>query len=204
MAVFYSLYPYLSDVGFAGYGTWSINEPAPLFENFTTAYVQTFTLPSSNVSEAVDKFGPVMEKLAHFTSDDLQMSNTQHSYPDYESYFAAKNGTVALVEGIGVCDSRLLDGKSLTSNFKFFARPSRRLLVYQKKTHTIMLVCIVTKSSTTLRILTPLFVLHRGRDTFSTSLLARSWDVMRYRYLLTSGIIRWLLCVRLHQILEVI
>jgi hypothetical protein len=119
MPVFYSSYPYLSDVGFAGYGTWSINGPAPLFENFTTAYVQTFALPSSNVSEAVDKFEPVMEKLAHFTSDDLQMSNTQHSYPDYESYFAAKNGTVALVEGIGVCDSRLLDGKSLTSNFKF-------------------------------------------------------------------------------------
>jgi hypothetical protein len=119
MALFYESIPYLSDIGFAGYGSWSINAPAALYQNFTTAYTHSFTLLSHNVSQVVSLFQPVLDKLAKLNTTDMTMSTYQESFDDYGTYFAEKNGTVAPVGGIGVCDNRLLDGPSLTSNTTF-------------------------------------------------------------------------------------
>ncbi|KAB2575878.1 FAD-linked oxidoreductase apf9 [Lasiodiplodia theobromae] len=116
MEQFYSSYPYLSDIGFAGYGTWSIGAPAALFGNHTTAYTHSLTLLGSTEAQAVENFAPVLDKIVGFNGSEIFINITHKEYPDWGSYFNEKADTIAPVGNVGVSASRLIDGAALTGN----------------------------------------------------------------------------------------
>ncbi|OHW97899.1 isoamyl alcohol oxidase, partial [Colletotrichum incanum] len=111
MTDIYSLYPYLSEVGFAGYGGWAMNSPVPIGGNFTTFYTQSFTTLGNHASETTRLFKPVVEKINHLEGSGFTVSITQRAFTDYGLYYTNKSGTDATVGGVSALASRLL-GKS--------------------------------------------------------------------------------------------
>ncbi|KAM0722061.1 hypothetical protein Q7P37_002987 [Cladosporium fusiforme] len=83
----YSAYPDLNDAGYAGYGSWSIASPAPLFANFTAGYVHGFYTFNKTVQEAQDAFAPTLEKLLPFNGTSLFISVTYESFDDYWTFY---------------------------------------------------------------------------------------------------------------------
>ncbi|KAF8858969.1 hypothetical protein BDZ45DRAFT_742780 [Acephala macrosclerotiorum] len=99
MALFYESIPYLSDVGFTGYGSWSINALAALYENFTTVYTHYRAIYSSNVSQAVSLFQPDLDKLAQLNATDMTIMEPWQQ-----------------LAALAFLTTAWLDGQSLTSN----------------------------------------------------------------------------------------
>lgn len=109
MTLFYSSYPYLSNAGFSGYGSWSIN---------TTTYTHSLALFGSNASEVARRFAPVAEKLTPLNSSELNITLSQEFWPDYSSFYDVETNTATSHASTGafVTDNRLLDGPALTGN----------------------------------------------------------------------------------------
>ncbi|KAL1616259.1 hypothetical protein SLS54_008552 [Diplodia seriata] len=117
MALFYSSFPYLSDAGFAGYGSWSVGSPAPLVANHTMAYTQSLTLLNSTEAHAIAKFAPVLAKVLPYNATaDIAINIAHKSFPDWASFFNTKPDTVAPVGAVGVSASRLLHANALTAD----------------------------------------------------------------------------------------
>ncbi|KIY02615.1 uncharacterized protein Z520_01080 [Fonsecaea multimorphosa CBS 102226] len=117
IAVLYSSYPDLNDAGYAGYGTWSVNSPTPLFEDVTTGYIHSFRIFNSTVPQAQSAFSTTRARLAQYNLTSTFISETYASYPDYWTYYMAESGVEPPVGmpayGAG---SRLFDRASVTSN----------------------------------------------------------------------------------------
>ncbi|KAK3628153.1 hypothetical protein LTR56_018765 [Elasticomyces elasticus] len=92
IAILYEAYPDLNDVGYAGYGTWSINQPAPLFANFTAGYVHGFYTFDKSIAYAQSTFAPTPQKLLPYNGTSLFISVTYVSYPDYWTFYTAESG----------------------------------------------------------------------------------------------------------------
>ncbi|KAF4927445.1 FAD-linked oxidoreductase apf9 [Colletotrichum viniferum] len=116
MTDIYSSYPYLSEVGFAGYGAWAMNSPVPIGGNFSTFYTQTFTTLGNNAAEATRLFKPIAEKITPLKDSGFTVSITQKAYTDYGAYYANKSGTDATVGGVSALASRLLGKSALEGN----------------------------------------------------------------------------------------
>ncbi|KAI8294903.1 FAD-linked oxidoreductase apf9 [Colletotrichum sp. SAR 10_98] len=116
MTDIYSSYPYLSEVGFAGYGAWAMNSPVPIGGNFSTFYTQTFTTLGNDAAEATRLFKPIAEKITPLKDAGFTVSITQKAYTDYGAYYANKSGTDATVGGVSALASRLLGKSALEGN----------------------------------------------------------------------------------------
>ncbi|GME49303.1 6-hydroxy-D-nicotine oxidase [Neofusicoccum parvum] len=112
----YSSFPYLADQGFAGYGTWSINAPAALFGNYTTAYAQSLTQLGGTAAGAAAAFAPVLEKLSALRGADLFVNVTHRDFASWADFFNTKPDTIAPVGTVGCSGSRLLDRPALAGN----------------------------------------------------------------------------------------
>ncbi|KAF9873690.1 hypothetical protein CkaCkLH20_08800 [Colletotrichum karsti] len=111
MTDIYSAYPYLSEVGFAGYGAWAMNSPVPVGGNFTTIFTQSFTTLGNDAAETTRLFKPLADKLMPLKDAGFTVSITQKAFTDYGSYYGNKTGTDATVGTVSALASRLL-GKS--------------------------------------------------------------------------------------------
>ncbi|KAJ0318402.1 hypothetical protein Brms1b_004427 [Colletotrichum noveboracense] len=116
MTDIYSSYPYLSEVGFAGYGAWAMNSPVPIGGNFSTFYSQTFTTLGNDAAEATRLFKPIAEKITPLKDSGFTVSITQKTYTDYGAYYPNKSGTDATVGGVSALASRLLGKSALEGN----------------------------------------------------------------------------------------
>ncbi|KAJ0280295.1 hypothetical protein COL940_006270 [Colletotrichum noveboracense] len=116
MTDIYSSYPYLSEVGFAGYGAWAMNSPVPIGGNFSTFYSQTFTTLGNDAAEATRLFKPIAEKITPLKDSGFTVSITQKAYTDYGAYYPNKSGTDATVGGVSALASRLLGKSALEGN----------------------------------------------------------------------------------------
>lgn len=125
VTILYGAFPALNDAGYAGYGTWSIASPAPLFANFTAGYVHGIYMFNRTQEEAELAFQSTLEKLTPYNMTSLFISVSYVKYPDYWSFYYIESGVeppagYQFPDGIGgsALGSRLfsrLSVKNLTS-----------------------------------------------------------------------------------------
>jgi hypothetical protein len=87
ITILYESFPDLNDAGFAGYGTWTVASPTPLFANFTAGYVHGIYLFNQTVEAAQDAFAPVLSKLQSLNGTSLFISVSYTTYPDYWDFY---------------------------------------------------------------------------------------------------------------------
>ena len=88
----WAAYPDLNDAGYAGYGTWSVQQPAPLFANFTAGYVHGFYMFNQSIAAAQKAFAPTLAKLKPYNLTSLFISVSYVSYPDYWTFYNTESG----------------------------------------------------------------------------------------------------------------
>jgi hypothetical protein len=113
IAILYSAYPDLNDAGYAGYGTWSIAFPTPIFANFTAGYVHGFYTFNKNMEETQDAFASTLEKLLPFNGTSLFISVTYSSFDDYWTFYNAVSGVEPPVGTTSALGSRLFSRASV-------------------------------------------------------------------------------------------
>jgi hypothetical protein len=106
--------PDMMDAGFAGYGTWSIASPTPLFATFTAGYVHGIYMFNATQQQAQATWAPVRAKLAKYNST-LFVSETYVSYSDYWSFYNAESGVEPPAGSTAALGSRLFDRASVTN-----------------------------------------------------------------------------------------
>lgn len=109
IAILYGAYPDLNDGGYAGYGSWTLNSPQPLFANFTTGYVHGFYTFDKTVEAGKEVFQPTLEKLKPYNGTSLVVSVDYVSYPNYWKFFEAESGVEPPVGSPSAMGSRLFD-----------------------------------------------------------------------------------------------
>ncbi|KAK5166447.1 uncharacterized protein LTR77_007990 [Saxophila tyrrhenica] len=107
IAILWEAYPDLNDAGYAGYGTWSISQPTPLFATFTAGYVHGFYTFDKTVSYAKSTFEPTLQKLLPYNGTSLFISVDYVSYPDYWSFYNTESGVEPPVGTGSALSSRL-------------------------------------------------------------------------------------------------
>ncbi|KAK4554204.1 hypothetical protein LTR86_008732 [Recurvomyces mirabilis] len=109
-------FPDLNDAGYAGYGTWAISEPTPLFANFTAGYVHGIYMMNSTLITAEAAFTQTLEKLQQYNTTSLFISLSYLTYPDYWSFYHAESGVESPAGSPGVLTSSLFSRHSVQSS----------------------------------------------------------------------------------------
>ena len=115
----YSAYPNLSDVGFSGYGSWSLYSPTSLLPgtNYSTGFIHTIANFNKTAAQAQALFTPIAHQLAKYNGTRLYMTMKYLQFSSYFSYYYALSDVVTPVGSSGgALGSRLLDRKALTGN----------------------------------------------------------------------------------------
>ena len=113
----YSAYPDLSDAGFSGYGSWSINSPAPLFANATAGYTHAIAAFNTSLAAAQASAAPLLTNVQSYNETSLFVSVQWTTLPTYQAYYAAfSNVNPPVGTGGGTLASRLLDRPALTGS----------------------------------------------------------------------------------------
>ena len=115
IAILFSAYPDLNDAGYAGYGSWSIASPAPIFANFTAGYVHGFYTFNSTLAAGQNAFAPVLEKLKPYNLTSLFISVSYLTYSDYWAFYANESGVEPAVGTSSALGSRLFSRASVTN-----------------------------------------------------------------------------------------
>lgn len=116
IAILYSAYPDLNDAGYAGYGTWSIASPAPIFANFTAGYVHSFYKFNDTMKETQGAFASTLEKLTPLNGTSLFVSVTYSSFDDYWTFYNAVSGVEPPVGTTSALGSRLFSRASVQND----------------------------------------------------------------------------------------
>ena len=98
--------PDAMDAGYAGYGTWSIASPTPLFATFTAGYVHGIYMFGVSQAQAQAAWAPLRAKLAKYSST-LFVSETYVTYSDYWSFYNAESGVEPAAGSSAALGSRL-------------------------------------------------------------------------------------------------
>lgn len=112
----YSSYPDLNDAGFAGYGTWSVASPAPLFANFTAGYIHGFYTFNKTVQEGRNAFAKILEKLLPYNGTSLFVSVTYESFDKYWTFYNEVGSIEPPVGSTPAHGSRLFSRASVQDN----------------------------------------------------------------------------------------
>jgi FAD/FMN-containing dehydrogenase len=115
LAIIYAAYPDLNDAGFSGYGSWNVDNYAPVFANFTTGYQHALAIFGKSVSDAQTIFAPVASKLEQYNGTSLVVSISYLSFPSYTAYYAAFYAALP-VGTVGALGSRFFDRVALTGS----------------------------------------------------------------------------------------
>ncbi|KAI7182868.1 hypothetical protein KC316_g8177 [Hortaea werneckii] len=113
IAILYAAYPDLNDGGYAGYGSWTLNSPTPVFANFTTGYVHGFYAFDSDLPTIQSVFAPTLERLKPFNMTSLYISLGYVSYSTYWDFFNAESGVEPAVGVPAAMGSRLFSRSSV-------------------------------------------------------------------------------------------
>jgi FAD/FMN-containing dehydrogenase len=116
IAILYSAYADLNDAGYAGYGTWSIASPTPIFANFTAGYVHDFYTFNKTMETIQDTFASTLERLVPFNGTSLFVSVTYSSFDDYWTFYNAISGVEPPVGSTAALGSRLFSRASVQGN----------------------------------------------------------------------------------------
>jgi FAD binding domain/Berberine and berberine like len=117
IATLYTFVPDMMDAGYAGYASWSVNSPSPLFANFFAGYVHGIYMFGKSQAQAQKAFDAARTALIPYNLTSVFISETYVSYPDYWSFYAAESGVEPPVGSEASLASRLLDRNALTSNY---------------------------------------------------------------------------------------
>ena len=123
LATIHASYPDLGDLGFSGYGSWSISSPTPIVENYTGSYpvagfTQIYAIFDTSLPTAKDLLSPLSTKLlsSNFTSS-LYINTRTYFFPTYWAYYTTLSNISSPVGQSSVAlGSRLLDRPALTAN----------------------------------------------------------------------------------------
>ena len=116
IATLYSAYPDLNDAGYAGYGTWSIASPTPIFANFTAAYVHGFYTFNKTMQETQEAFTSTLERLLPENGTSLFISVSYSSFDDYWSFYNAVARVEPSVGTTSALGSRLFSRVSVRND----------------------------------------------------------------------------------------
>lgn len=116
IAIVTGAYPDLNDAGYAGYGQWSADSPAPLFATFTAGYVHGIYMFGKTEQQARAAFDATRARLAPYASS-VFISESYVSYPDYWTFYGTESGVEPAVGASATLGSRLFDRPSLTKSF---------------------------------------------------------------------------------------
>ncbi|KAL3473279.1 hypothetical protein BJX99DRAFT_261467 [Aspergillus californicus] len=115
----YAAYPAISDHGFSGYGSWSINDPTTKYgiANSSAGYQHAFAALNKPLAKAQAAMEPVLQKLSAYRS--LDVSIQWFEFPSYSAYYRAMSG-VHQATGVpgSALASRMFDKAALTSDRK--------------------------------------------------------------------------------------
>ena len=106
--------PDMMDAGYAGYASWSVASPTPLFATFTAGYVHGIYMFNATQAQAQAAWAPIRAKLARYHST-LFVSETYVSYSDYWSFYNTESGvepSAAVTHALG---SRLFDRAAVSN-----------------------------------------------------------------------------------------
>ncbi|KAL4803340.1 hypothetical protein BDV18DRAFT_166365 [Aspergillus unguis] len=110
----YAAFPAISDAGFSGYGSWSVNDPAGTYMNSSVGYQHAFAALNKSLTEAKSDLQPVLEKLEAY---DIKTAIQWFQFPSYSEYYRTLSG---VHQPTGVADfalaSRMFNKESLTLN----------------------------------------------------------------------------------------
>lgn len=115
IADLYSYFPSISDSGFSGYGSWSVNDPTGTYANSSAGYQHALAVLDKPLPAAKAAFKPVLDRLASY--DSIKISIEWFEFPSYSAYYRALSG-VRQPTGApeSALASRMFDKNSLTSN----------------------------------------------------------------------------------------
>jgi hypothetical protein len=111
----YTFYPTLSESGFSGYGSWSINDPITTYGNSPAGYKHAFAALDKPLVSAKSALEPILDTLSVHDAIDIFVS--WFEFPSYAAYYRAMSG---VHQKTGVPEtslaSRMFDKKALTSD----------------------------------------------------------------------------------------
>ena len=116
LAVVHQHYPNLSDIGFSGYGSWSIYSPTPLVGNYSTGFIHTIAIFGKTAAEAEELFASTAAQLRKYNGTSLYMTTRYLGFPTYAAYYKALSDIVIPVGQTAALGSRFLDREALTGN----------------------------------------------------------------------------------------
>jgi hypothetical protein len=102
------------DAGYAGYGSWTIASPTPLFATFTAGYVHGIYMFGATQAQAQAAWAPLRAKLNKYNST-LFVSETYVSYSDYWSFYSAESGVESPAGTSAALGSRLFSRAAVTN-----------------------------------------------------------------------------------------
>lgn len=112
----WSAFPDLNDAGYAGYGSWAVDFPTPLFSNVTTGYVHGIYMFGQNLTQAQSAFASTQQKLQYLNGSSLFVSVSYVAYDNYWDFYFNESGVESAVGTPAAIGSRLFDRASLTQN----------------------------------------------------------------------------------------
>lgn len=115
----YSAYPNLSDVGFSGYGSWSLYSPTSLVPgtNSSTGFIHSIAIFNKTITQAQALFAPFAREFEKYNDTRLHMTTRYLQFSSYASYYSTLSDVVGPVgSSSGALGSRLLGREALTEN----------------------------------------------------------------------------------------
>lgn len=115
IADLYSAFPAISDSGFSGYGSWSVNDPTGTYANSAAGYQHSLAVLDKPLPAAKASFQTVLERISSY--DSINVSIEWSQFPSYSAYYRALSG-VRQPTGVpeSALASRMFDKGALTSD----------------------------------------------------------------------------------------
>ena len=117
VAIMFSAYPELCDADYAGYGTWTVASPTPIFGKFTAGFVHGIYMFGKTEDDAKTAFESTLARLQPLNGSDLFVSVSYVAYDTYWHFYGNESGVEPPVGGPAALGSRLFDKPALTSDF---------------------------------------------------------------------------------------
>ncbi|KAL5360470.1 FAD-binding domain-containing protein [Aspergillus floccosus] len=117
IADLHEAYPAINDAGFSGYGTWSINGPAPIVGNSTVGYVHAVAAMGISLADAKRAFGPLLRKLQAANGTSIFVTVNWLQFPSYPAYYTTMSGAQLSVGTPNMAmTSHMFDKKALVGD----------------------------------------------------------------------------------------
>jgi hypothetical protein len=97
LEIIYSAFPDLNDKGYSGYGSWAVQNFAPVIANFTTGYQHAIAVFGKTIADAATIWGPVADKLEPYNGTSLLVSTSYLSFETYAGMLSFLGSTLSFI-----------------------------------------------------------------------------------------------------------